>query len=130
MPGAAAGMDERVGAWEVESYLVTAMERLELPRDVPVRELSGGQKRRVGIAAALISKPDVLLLDEVTNHLSIEGIEFLEETLQDPGLSVLCISHDRYFMDAVCTTGIWELDDTGLQRYGPGYGLGLGMTSF
>lgn len=121
LTGAAAGMDERVGAWEVESYLVTAMERLELPRDVPVRDLSGGQKRRVGIAAALVSKPDVLLLDEVTNHLSIEGIEFLEETLQDPGLSVLCISHDRYFVDAVCTTGIWELDDNGLQRYGPGY---------
>lgn len=117
---AAAAMDERPAAWEVESYLVTVMDRLQLPRHVPVKHLSGGQKRRVGIAAALVSRPDVLLLDEVTNHLSIEGIQFLEETLQDQNLTVLCISHDRYFVDRVCTTAIWELDH-GLNIYPPGY---------
>lgn len=117
---AATAMDERPAAWEVDSYLQTAMDRLELPRTLRVKDLSGGQKRRVGIAAALVSRPDVLLLDEVTNHLSIEGIQFLEETLQDPDLSIFCISHDRYFVDAVCTTAIWELDGE-LHRYGPGY---------
>lgn len=113
-------MDEVSGAWEVHSYLNTVLQKLDLPPYARVQDLSGGQKRRIGIAAALVSRPELLLLDEVTNHLSIEGIEFLEDTLNDSGLTVLCISHDRYFIDAVCSTALWELDN-GLHRYGPGY---------
>lgn len=113
-------MESHPDAWQTESYLNTALTRLDLPKHKTLNQLSGGQKRRVGIAAALVSKPDVLLLDEVTNHLSIEGIQFLEDFLQDPSLTVLCISHDRYFVDKVCTTAIWELD-ADLNQYPPGY---------
>lgn len=118
---AAVRMEERPSAWVVESYLQTALSRLEIPRERSLREMSGGQKRRVGIAAALVARPDVLLLDEVTNHLSVEGIMFLEEMLQDVGLTVLCISHDRYFVDRVFTNAVWELDDGELFEYGAGY---------
>lgn len=118
---AAARMEERPDAWVVESYLQTAMSRLEIPRAQYMCEMSGGQKRRVGIAAALVARPDVLLLDEVTNHLSVDGIMFLEEVLQEGGLTVLCISHDRYFVDRVCKDAVWELDEGKLFEYGAGY---------
>lgn len=115
-----ADMEKHPGAWQVDSLLTMTLTRLGLNGEMRFGNLSGGQKRRVGIAAALVSKPDVMLLDEVTNHLSIEGIQFLEEVLSDPSLTVAVISHDRVFVDRVCTTAIWELDNT-LHRYPPGY---------
>lgn len=118
-------MDANPAAWQVDSYLKSALNRLDIPTDIKLSKLSGGQRRRVAIASALVSRPHVLLLDEVTNHLSISGIEFLEEVLSDSSLTVVIISHDRMFVDKVCTTAIWELDGT-LHRYSPGYNMFLG----
>ncbi|PXF45182.1 putative ABC transporter ATP-binding protein YfmR [Gracilariopsis chorda] len=113
-------MDQTAGAWETESYLNAALTRLDVPLHIPLCSLSGGQKRRVAIAAALVAKPDILLLDEVTNHLSIDAVQFIEEVLAEPATTVLAISHDRFFVDRVCVSGIWELDGE-LLKYGGGY---------
>lgn len=113
-------MDARPGAWLVDSFLSTVLKRLDLQSSLHLSSMSGGQKRRVAIAAALVAQPHILLLDEVTNHLSISGIEFLEDVLSDPSLTVVVISHDRMFVDNVCTTAIWELDGS-LHHYPPGY---------
>ncbi|CAN8064340.1 unnamed protein product [Agarophyton chilense] len=113
-------MDQTSGAWEMDSYMNAALSRLQVPLDVPLPQLSGGQKRRIAIAAALVAKPDVLLLDEVTNHLSIDAVQFVEEVLADPLRTVLAISHDRWFVDRVCVSGIWELEGN-LFKYGAGY---------
>lgn len=120
LAAATVDMDQQHDAWQVDSFLSTVLARLELPPNAHLENLSGGQRRRVGIAAAVVSKPNILLLDEVTNHLSIDGIQFLEEFLSDPSLTAVVISHDRAFVDKVCTTAIWELDGQ-LHRYGPGY---------
>lgn len=117
---ATSAMDHTAGAWETESYLNAALTRLEVPLHLPLSSLSGGQKRRVAIAAALVAKPDILLLDEVTNHLSIDAVQFIEQVLSEPATTVLAISHDRFFVDRVCVSGIWELDGE-LFKYGAGY---------
>lgn len=121
LQSAAARMEERPAAWGVESYLEMAVTRLGIPRHARLADMSGGQRRRVAIAAALVARPDVLLLDEVTNHMSVEGILFLEEMLQEAAVSVLCITHDRYFVDRVFGDGVWELEGGRLARYEAGY---------
>lgn len=119
-------MDACPGAWEVDSRVSSALVTLGLPVDKPLNTLSGGQKRRVGIAAAIICKPDILFLDEVTNHLSIDGIQFLESFLSDPSLTFIAISHDRAFVNAVCSTSIWELDTGEIHRYSTPYEMFIG----
>ncbi|NPV07697.1 MAG: ABC-F family ATP-binding cassette domain-containing protein [Anaerolineae bacterium] len=86
----------------------------------PVSQLSGGQHTRARLAQLLLQRPDVLLLDEPTNHLDLEALAWLESFLQSWEGSIVAVSHDRYFLDAVAGT-IWELTPEGLDRYRGNY---------
>lgn len=97
-------------AWNLDAKLERAMDALQCPPDdQPIRELSGGERRRVALCRLLLKEPDVLLLDEPTNHLDAESIQWLEMHLQQYKGTVICITHDRYFLDNVAGW-ILELD--------------------
>ena len=97
-------------AWNIDSRLERAMDALRCPKgDLPVTNLSGGERRRVALCRLLLQKPDVLLLDEPTNHLDAESIDWLEQHLQQYEGTVIAITHDRYFLDDV-SEWILELD--------------------
>ncbi len=101
---------EMLGGWDVDSRVKTVMTELFCPPpDKPVRELSGGEKRRVALARAILSQPDLLLLDEPTNHLDAESIRWLEDYLIGTKSACLFVTHDRYFLDRIATR-IAELD--------------------
>ncbi|MBI4848821.1 MAG: ATP-binding cassette domain-containing protein [Nitrospirae bacterium] len=100
---------ESSGGWQLQQKVDTVLSRLRLDPDAPVAELSGGNKRRALLARALVNEPDLLLLDEPTNHLDIESINWLEEFLLDFRGSILFITHDRKFLQALATR-IIELD--------------------
>ncbi len=98
------------GGWELDRMMDIACDALVLPPDdMPVRQLSGGERRRVALGMALLEKPDLLLLDEPTNHLDAETIEWLEHTLRDYPGTVIIVTHDRYFLDNI-TKWILELE--------------------
>ena len=97
-------------AWNIDSRLERAMDALRCPKgDLPVTNLSGGERRRVALCRLLLQKPDVLLLDEPTNHLDAEIIDWLEQHLQQYEGTVIAVTHDRYFLDDV-SEWILELD--------------------
>ena len=97
-------------AWNLDQRLNLAMAALACPpADASVANLSGGERRRVALCRLLLSRPDILLLDEPTNHLDAESIDRLEKILQDYEGTVICITHDRYFLDHVAGW-ILELD--------------------
>lgn len=97
-------------AWSLDNRLDKAMDALRCPPvDAKVEHLSGGEKRRVALCRLLLQEPDVLLLDEPTNHLDAESIDWLEQHLQQYKGTVICITHDRYFLDHVAGW-ILELD--------------------
>ncbi len=97
-------------AWELDSKLERAMDALRCPEpDTPVKNLSGGERRRVALCRLLLQEPDILLLDEPTNHLDAESIQWLEVHLQQYKGTVIAITHDRYFLDNVAGW-ILELD--------------------
>ncbi|MCQ2311432.1 MAG: energy-dependent translational throttle protein EttA [Paludibacteraceae bacterium] len=97
-------------AWNIDSKLDRAMDALRCPDDnASVATLSGGERRRVALCRLLLQQPDILLLDEPTNHLDAESIDWLEQHLQQYAGTVICITHDRYFLDNVAGW-ILELD--------------------
>ena len=97
-------------AWELDSKLERAMDALRCPEgDSPVKNLSGGERRRVALCRLLLKEPDILLLDEPTNHLDAESVQWLEQHLQQYKGTVIAITHDRYFLDNVAGW-ILELD--------------------
>ena len=108
-----AELTEKIDAcngWEIESKLNRAMDALQCPpADALIKNLSGGERRRVALCRLLLQKPDVLLLDEPTNHLDTESIQWLEAHLQQYKGTVIAVTHDRYFLDNVAGW-ILELD--------------------
>ncbi|MBO7522307.1 MAG: energy-dependent translational throttle protein EttA [Bacteroidales bacterium] len=101
---------DQCDGWNIEHKLERAMDALHCPPgDSKVNTLSGGERRRVAICRLLLSQPDVLLLDEPTNHLDAESIQWLETTLKQYKGTVICVTHDRYFLDNVAGW-ILELD--------------------
>ena len=104
-------------AWDYEKNIIEILTRLEIKDTTQIiSTLSGGQKKRVALALTLINRPNLLVMDEPTNHLDIDMIEWLENYLQDSSLSILLVTHDRYFLDEVCDK-IIEIDNHELYEY-------------
>ncbi len=101
---------DAINAWELDKQLEIAMDALRCPDgDMPVKVLSGGERRRVALCRLLLQKPDILLLDEPTNHLDAESVAWLEQHLDRYEGTVIAVTHDRYFLDNVAGW-ILELD--------------------
>ncbi|GEM55468.1 energy-dependent translational throttle protein EttA [Flavobacterium branchiophilum NBRC 15030 = ATCC 35035] len=99
-----------LGAWEIDTKLEIAMDALRTPdADTPIKNLSGGERRRVALCRLLLQQPDILLLDEPTNHLDAESVLWLEQHLAQYSGTVIAVTHDRYFLDNVAGW-ILELD--------------------
>lgn len=107
--------------WEAESQVKTILTQLKITQlDKPIKQLSGGQQKRVGLAQILIQHPDLLMLDEPTNQLDIPSIVWLQDFLASYKGAVLVVTHDRYFLDQV-TNHIWELSFGELYHYDGNY---------
>jgi ATP-binding cassette subfamily F protein uup len=108
-------------AWEYEQKAKQILSQLKIRNfDQQVKHLSGGQLKRVALANALITEPDLLILDEPTNHLDLDMTEWLEEYLRRTNLSLLMVTHDRYFLDRVCSE-IIEIDNRQVYQYKGNY---------
>lgn len=112
---------DRLNAWDFESRLKQILSRLKITdTEAKINSLSGGQLKRVALAAVLINEPDLLILDEPTNHLDIDMIEWLEDFLSTANTTLLMVTHDRYFLDNVCTD-IYEMDGMNIFQYNGNY---------
>ena len=112
---------DRLQAWDYENRAKQVLTKLKIKNvNQPIKELSGGQKKRVALAAVLIEEPELMILDEPTNHLDLEMVEWLEEYLARMSGSLLMVTHDRYFLDNVCNE-IIEIDDRRVYRYKGNY---------
>lgn len=108
-------------AWDMEAKVEEILFRLNLNDfEKPVNLLSGGQKKRVALARILLSEPEFIILDEPTNHLDLDMVEWLEEYLKKGNLTLLMVTHDRYFLERVCNQ-IIELDGGKLYKYSGNY---------
>ena len=113
---------DSLNAWEYEHQIKAILGQLGIhDLEQQMKDLSGGQKKRVALAQSLVVNPDFLILDEPTNHLDLEIIEWLENYLATANLTLLMVTHDRYFLDRV-TNEIIEIDRGGIQRYKGNYG--------
>ena len=112
---------EQLKAWDYETRAKTILSQLFITEfNKPLSQLSGGQLKRVALANTLIMEPDLLILDEPTNHLDLQMIEWLENYLSRSNLTLLMVTHDRYFLDRVCSV-IMELDDETVYTYHGNY---------
>lgn len=117
---AVARMDD-LKAWDFEARIQEVLTRFEIHHmDRLVKTLSGGQKKRLALAKLIIDEPEMVILDEPTNHLDLDMIEWLEEYLSQPNLTVFMVTHDRYFLERVCNE-IIELDRGKIHRYSGNY---------
>jgi ABC transport system ATP-binding/permease protein len=117
---AVARMDD-LKAWDVEARMMEVLNKLRLSDlEKKTKQMSGGQKKRLALAKILIEQADFLILDEPTNHLDLEMIEWLEEYLQQPNLTIFMVTHDRYFLENICNV-IIELDEGQLYTYRGNY---------
>lgn len=108
-------------AWSTENKIREILDKLRLSEfNKKVKMLSGGQRRRLALAKVLIEEPDLLILDEPTNHLDLDMIEWLESYLSLPGITLLMVTHDRYFLERICDE-ILELDQGNLYKYKGNY---------
>jgi ATP-binding cassette subfamily F protein uup len=113
-------MDE-MKAWDYETRIKQILGRLQIKQlEQKIGELSGGQLKRVALANVLIAEPDLLILDEPTNHLDLEMVEWLESFLKNSSMALLMVTHDRYFLDRVCSD-ILEIDNQQLYQYKGNY---------
>ena len=112
---------EELGAWDFDVRVKQVLSQLKIPDfDQPVRELSGGQRKRLALANVLVNEPDLLLLDEPTNHLDLDMIEWLEAYLEKTNCTLFMVTHDRYFLDRVCNE-IIEIDQNQTYDYRGNY---------
>lgn len=112
---------DHLKAWDYEQRAKQILSRLKIVNlDQKIKELSGGQLKRVALANVLITEPDLLILDEPTNHLDMEMTEWLEEYLSCSKITLLMVTHDRYFLDRVCSE-IIEIENKQLYRYKGNY---------
>lgn len=112
---------DRLNAWDFETNIKQILGKLDIHDwQKPVRELSGGQQKRLALANVLITEPDLLILDEPTNHLDLAMVEWLEEWLNHSKMTLIMVTHDRYFLDNVCNE-IYELDNHTLFHYKGNY---------
>jgi ATP-binding cassette subfamily F protein uup len=117
---AIAEMDQQ-NAWTFEAKVKETLSRFRMnDYEQKVSTLSGGQQKRLALVKILLEEPDFLILDEPTNHLDVEMIEWLEEYLQQPGITLFMVTHDRYFLENVCDS-IIELEGGQLRRYSGSY---------
>lgn len=120
LQAAIAKMDD-LKAWDFEARVKEVLTRLNITDyEQTIRTLSGGQKKRLALARLILLDPEFIILDEPTNHLDIDMIEWLEEYLAQPGLTIFMVTHDRYFLERVCNT-IVELDRGKLYKYQGNY---------
>src|SRR5699024_6807376 len=111
------------GGYSYESYIKGVLVGLGFSPEefhMPIDHLSGGQKTRVALAKVLLEKPSILLLDEPTNHLDLDAMQWLEEYISTYPGTIMVISHDRYFLDAVCDN-ILEVENATCHMYKGNY---------